>query len=153
MEEGGWRFSLLTSRPKRRAELVNARGLVANFEGATRVGGAGEISIGTGDVMWLSRSSSVVGFRDMLEAKESSSSLEMSSKLSLGTGPEAFLEERLGTWRKRVAVWVGKREGIALGRRGSGWSLFCCLIGRWAGGTYRMSRKGGNVQGGGQGLS
>jgi len=49
MEEGGWRFSLLTSRPKRRAELVNARGLAVNFEGATRVGGAGEISIGTGD--------------------------------------------------------------------------------------------------------
>ena len=148
MEEGGWRFSLLTSRPKRRAELVNARGLV-NFEGATRVGGAGEISIGTGDAMWLSRSAAVVGFRDMLEAKESSSSLEMSSKLSLGTGLEDFLAGRLGTWRKRLAVWAGKREGIALGRRWSGWSLFCCLMGRWTGGTYRMWREGGNVQGGG----
>ena len=100
-----------------------------NFEGATRVGGAGEISMGTGDVMWLSRSSVVVGFRDMLEAKESSRSSEMSSKLSLGTGLEAFLVGRLGTWRKRLVVWVGKREGIALGRRWNGWSLFGWLVG------------------------
>jgi len=65
----------------------------------------------------------------MLEAKESSRSSEMSSKLSLGTGLEPFLVGRLGTWRKRLAVWVGKREGIALGRRWNGWSLFGCLVG------------------------
>ena len=130
IEEGGRRFSLLTSRPKRRAELVNARGLALNVGGATRVGGAGEISIGTGDATWLSRSAVVVGFRDMLEAKESSRSSEMSSKLSLGTGLEAFLVGRLGTWRRRLAVWDGKREGIALGRRWNGWSLFDCLMGR-----------------------
>ena len=116
---------------------MNARGLAVKFEGATRVGGAGEISIGTGDAIWLSRSSVVVGFKDMLEAKESSRSSEMSSKLSLGTGLEAFLEGRDGTWRKRVAV---SREGIALGRRWIGWALFGC--GRCGtGGTYRMSRK------------
>ena len=71
----------------------------------------------------------VVGFRDMLEVKESSRSSEMPLKLSSGTGLEAFLAGRLGTWRKRLAVRVGKREGIALGRRWNGWSLFGCLVG------------------------
>jgi len=66
----------------------------------------------------------------MLEAKESSRSSEMSSKLSLGTGLEAFLVGRVGTWRKRPAAWVGKREGIALGRRWNGWSLSGWLTGR-----------------------
>ena len=107
-----------------------------SFKGATRVGGAGEISIGTGDARWLSCSSVAVGFRDMLEAKESSRSSEMSSKLSFGTGLEAFLVGRLGTWRKRLAVWVGKREGIALGRRWNGWGLFGCPVDRCStGGT------------------
>ena len=84
-----------------------------SVEGATRVGGAGDISIGTGDATWLARSSVVVGFRDMLEVKESSRSSEMSSKLSLRMGVEAFLVGRLGTWRNLLAVWDGKREGIA----------------------------------------
>lgn len=109
---------------------MNARGLAVKFEGATRVGGAGEISIGTGDAMWVSRSSVVVGFRDMLEANESSRSSEMSSKLSLGTGLGALRVGRLGTWRKRLAVWVGKREGITLGRGWNGWSLFGWSMGR-----------------------
>ncbi|KAF9643906.1 hypothetical protein BDM02DRAFT_3132099 [Thelephora ganbajun] len=34
--EGGWRFSLLTSCPKRRAELVNGQGFAVNFKGGTR---------------------------------------------------------------------------------------------------------------------
>lgn len=68
-----------------------------SFRGATRVAGAGEISIGTGDAMWLSRSSVVVGFKDMFEAKESSRSSEMSSKLPFGTGVEPLRVGRLGT--------------------------------------------------------
>jgi len=72
----------------------------------------------------------VVGFMDMLEAKESSWSSEMSSNLSLGAGLETFLVGRAGAWKKRFAVWDGKREGIALGRRWNGWSLFGFLMGR-----------------------
>jgi hypothetical protein len=101
---------------------------VVNFEEATRVGGAGEISIGTGDAMWLSRPSVVVGFRDMLEAKESSRSSEMSSKLSQGWDWRPFSWGDLGPEESELAVWDGKREGIALDRGWNGWSLFGCLM-------------------------
>lgn len=65
----------------------------------------------------MSRYSVVVEFRDMFKAKESSRSSEMPSKLSLRVGVDVVLVERVGTWRKRPAVWDGKREGITLGRR------------------------------------
>lgn len=133
--------SLLTSRPKSRAELVNALGRPVLgfaselFEGYTRVG-AGDISIGTGDSWGNWRQSRGGEFNDMVDANDSSKSEDRNSSTSSCARAAgwwlALLKENWGTLRNRADEdeVFAKSDGMAVNAERSWGFLFCFLEGR-----------------------